>query len=199
MAEEDEQGGWRKLSPIHQALLDYFIAHKGQIINGSAELRPLTGNQTEWGRRVRELRTECGYRILTHRDRDTLKSGEYLLETDERLPASRRHISKETRAVVLDRDGSTCQMCGRAAGDPDSYHPGRSVQLTMGHIIPQSQGGSDEPDNLRAICTDCNEGLQDIAPAPPSLKSLFVQIRRATKADQRAIFEWLRLRLGQKG
>ncbi len=195
MAVSDGQSGERKLSQTHQTLLDYFIAHMGVVINGARELFPLIG-QSEWARRVRELRDEFGYQILSHKDRHSLKQGEYILETLERLPASRRNISKETRAVVLDRDGYTCQSCGRAAGDPDIWHPGRVVQLTMGHIIPQSQGGSDDPDNLRALCSDCNEGLQNISPTPPSRVALLASIRRATIDDQRAVLEWLLKKYG---
>ncbi len=191
----DEQQGEPKLSQTHQALLDYFKAHLGQIINGQKELYPLVV-QTEWGRRVRELRDEYGYQILTHRDRRSLKQGEYLLETLDRLPAERRNISKETRAFVLDRDGYTCQRCGRAAGDSDELHPGRKVQLTMGHIVPQSQGGSDEPNNLRAECLDCNEGLQNISPVPYSRAALLANVRRATIDDQRAVLDWLLSKYG---
>lgn len=186
----------RKLSKVHQALLDYFLAHKGRVISGPNELRPLTGNQSEWGRRVRELRDEFGYQILSQRDRANLKQGEYLLETEERLPASRRGISKETRAEVLNRDGYTCQMCGIAAGDPDPFHPGRKILLTMGHIKDKSKGGTDDAGNLRAICANCNEGLQNIAAPPPDRIHLLAQVRRATVDDQRAVLEWLRDKFG---
>jgi hypothetical protein len=63
-----------------------------------------------------ELRTEEGFLILTHNDRSDLKPGEYLLENPKPQPAFLRAISKETRALVLDRNGFTCQMCGAVAG-----------------------------------------------------------------------------------
>lgn len=195
MAGSDGQGGERKLSQTHQALLDYFLAHMGVVINGAKVLYPLIG-QSEWARRVRELRDEYGYQILSHKDRQSLKPGEYMLETPEQLPASRRNISKETRAIVYERDGFTCQMCGRAAGDPDVLHPGRKVQLTIGHKIPQSQGGSDELDNLRAECSDCNEGLQNVPPSPPNRIALLASVRRATIEDQRAVLDWLLKKYG---
>lgn len=145
---------------------------------------------------MRELRDEAGYQILTHRDLDTLKPGQYLMLTDARLPAPPRGISKETRAFVLNRDGNTCQMCGLAAGDPDPFHPGRTVRLTMGHIIDKSKGGTDAPDNLRAICTNCNEGLQNIALPTPDRIYLLSQVRRATMDDQRYLLEWLQRKFG---
>jgi hypothetical protein len=97
----------------------YFLANLGRVIS-SQELRPVAGNISEWARRVRELRTEEGYLILTHNDRADLKPGDYLLETAKPQPAFGRSISKETRAYVLDRNGFTCQMCGATAGEP---HP----------------------------------------------------------------------------
>jgi hypothetical protein len=44
----------------------------------SDELREVAG-VSEWARRIRELRGEEGYRILTHADRADLKPGQYLL------------------------------------------------------------------------------------------------------------------------
>jgi len=140
---------------------------------------------------VRELRNEEGYQILSHRDRAGLKPGQYLLETDLRLPIFPREISKETRAYVLDRNGFTCQSCGLAAGDPDPYDPGRKVQLTMGHIIDKSLGGDDTPGNLRAMCTNCNEGLAATALPKPDRLQVLRQVRRATVDDQLYILDWL--------
>ncbi len=173
-----------------QRILDFLLANIGRIVSGD-EIRAASGNVSEWARRLRELRNEEGYQILSHRDRSDLKPGLYLLETDKRLPAFARDISKETRAYVLERNGYTCQMCGLAAGDTDPYDPTRKVRLTMGHIIDKSKGGEDTPGNLRAICTNCNEGLQNTAPPKPDRIHLLSQIRRATIDDQLAVLDWL--------
>ena len=104
-----------KRSTGARALLrTHFLKNVGRVMN-SSELREVAGNINEWARRVRELRTEEGYQILTHNDRDTLKPGEYLLENSKPVPAFERAISKETRAFVLDRNGFTCQQCGAVA------------------------------------------------------------------------------------
>lgn len=171
-------------------ILEFLLANIGRVIDGD-EIRAVSGNVSEWARRVRELRTEEGYQILTHRDRADLKPGQYLIETDKRLPAFARDISKETRAYVLERNGYTCQMCGLAAGDTDPFDPSRKVRLTMGHIIDKSKGGDDTANNLRAICANCNEGLQNIAPPKPARVHLLTQLRRATIDDQLAALEWL--------
>ncbi|MGI8854454.1 MAG: HNH endonuclease [Thermomicrobiales bacterium] len=171
-------------------ILTFLLANIGRVIDGS-EIRAVSGNASEWARRVRELRDEQGYQILSHRDRADLKPGQYLIETDQRLPAFPREISKETRAYVLERNGYTCQMCGLAAGDPDPFDPKRKVRLTLGHIIDKSKGGIDSPSNLRAICTNCNEGLQNTAPPKPDRLHLMSQVRRATVDDQLHLLEWL--------
>ncbi len=72
----------------------------------------------------------------------------------------------------------------------------RKVRLTMGHIIDKSLGGPDTPDNLRAVCTNCNEGLQNTAPPRPDRLQLMRQLRRATIADQRHALEWLNQKFG---
>lgn len=146
---------------------------------------------SEWARRVRELRNEDGWQILSHKDRVGLKPGQYLLETTKLVPAFKRGISKETRAWVLERNGYTCQMCGVAAGDPDPFSAGRTVRLTLGHIVDKSKGGKDIPDNLRAVCTNCNEGLQNTALPKPDRIHLLAQVRRATLDDQQALLDWL--------
>jgi len=169
----------------------HFLANIGRVMDG-AELRSIAGDISEWARRVRELRTEEGFLILTHNDRADLKPGEYLLESAKPQPAFARGISKETRALVLDRNGFTCQMCGAAAGEPYPYDPTRKTRLHIGHVIDKSMGGSDEANNLKAICSVCNEGAANVTLQRPDLNKLMVQVRRATAADQRELLRWLK-------
>ncbi len=173
-----------------QLILEFFLSNVGKVLE-SKEIQKASGGAVEWARRVRELRNEDGYQILSYKDRADLKPNQYLLETIERVPAFSRGISKETRAWVLERNGYTCQMCGVAAGDPDPLGGNRTVRLTMGHIIDKSKGGDDTPQNLRAVCTNCNEGLQNTALPKPDRVHLLAQIRRATIQDQEAVLNWL--------
>ena len=168
----------------------YFLDNLGKVMD-SEELRQVANNQSEWARRVRELRNEEGYQILTHNDRSDLKPGQYVLETAKPLPAFARQISKETRAFVLDRNGFTCQMCGAVAGEEHPYDATRKTRLHLGHIIDKSMGGSDEPANLRAICSVCNEGASNATLTRPDLQKLLIQVRRATVQDQLAVLRWL--------
>lgn len=171
-------------------ILEHFLANVGTVL-ASRDIQSASGGVAEWARRVRELRNEEGWQILSHKDRADLKPGQYLLETTKRVPAFKRGVSKETRAWVLERNGYTCQMCGAAAGDVDSLAAGRTIRLTLGHIVDKSKGGDDTPSNLRAVCTNCNEGLQNAGLPKPDRIHLLAQVRRATIDDQRAVLEWL--------
>lgn len=180
-----------------QLILDFFLQNIGNVLE-SKDIQQASGGASEWARRVRELRNEDGYQILTHKDRANLKPNQYLMETVKRVPAFKRGISKETRAWVLERNGYTCQMCGVAAGDPDPFGSNRTVRLTMGHILDKSKGGDDTPQNLRAVCTNCNEGLQNTALPKPDQIHLLAQIRRATITDQQVVLNWLLQKFGQQ-
>lgn len=180
----------RKKLGSKERILNYFLSNVGKVLE-SKDIQKASGGAVEWARRVRELRNEEGYQILSHKDSIELKPGQYLLKTTARVPSFKRDVSKETRAWVLERNGYTCQMCGVAAGDPDPLGDSRTVRLTLGHIIDKSKGGDDSPQNLRAICTNCNEGLQNTALPKPDQVYLLSQTRRATIDDQRVLLDWL--------
>jgi hypothetical protein len=151
----------------------------------------VAGYAAEWARRVRELKGEEGMNIVTHKDRDDLKPGQYILLDLKTLPAFERNVSKETRAIVLDRNGFTCQMCGLAAGEPNPFNNGKKTVLTIGHIVDKSMGGSDDIINLRAICSVCNEGASNITQNRPDSIKLLSLIRRAQIKDQLAVLDWI--------
>ncbi len=170
-------------------LREYFLQNVNRILDSDI-LREVAGT-SEWGRRVRELRNEEGMNIVTHNDRSDLKPGQYLLVDLKPLPSFGRDISKETRAYVLDRNGFTCQMCGAAAGEPHPFDQGRKTRLHIGHIIDKSMGGTDDPSNLRAICSVCNEGASNLTLTRPETRKLIVQVRRAPTKDQLEVLKWL--------
>ncbi len=167
----------------------YLLSNVGKVLHADELHR--VANANEWARRVRELRDEEGFDILTHNDRSDLKPGEYILASVKPRPAFARNISKETRAFVLDRNGFTCQSCGAVAGEPHPLDPAKKARLHLGHIIDKSEGGTDEPENLRALCSVCNEGLANLSLPRPPAERLLIQLRRATGADQIKVLDWL--------
>ena len=120
-----------------------------------------------------------------------MKPGQYLLVDRKPIPAFARGISRETRAYVLDRNGFTCQMCGAVAGEPHPADPSRVTRLHIGHIVDKSMGGTDDPSNLRAVCSICNEGAKNLTLDRPSIMKLLIQVRRATGGDQLLVLKWL--------
>jgi hypothetical protein len=87
-------------------VLEFFRLNVGKPIT-SEELRYVTNNKSEWARRVRELRTEDGWPIMTRSTgRPDLPIGVYVLEQDRQSPAHDRKIPDPIRCAVLVRDGS---------------------------------------------------------------------------------------------
>src|ERR1039458_1722235 len=98
-----------------ERIRQFFLANIGRVVT-SNQIRDAIGTHvTEWARRVRELRDEDRWPIITNNDRADLKPGQYLLtekppeKSDVRFT---RSISAKLRAEVRDRNGFTCQMCG---------------------------------------------------------------------------------------
>jgi hypothetical protein len=62
---------------------------------------------------------------------------------------SRKSICKSIRHEVFKRDDYRCLECGAT---------NKESTLHIDHIIPVSQGGSNEIDNLQTLCARCNLG-----------------------------------------
>jgi hypothetical protein len=61
-------------------------------------------------------------------------------------------ISGKVRAWVL-RD-QRCAQCGRTPSEDQ-------VRLHVDHKLPQAWGGTNDPENLQALCSECNEGKKN--------------------------------------
>ncbi len=171
-------------------LREFLEANLGKVLD--SKTLQVVASTSEWGRRIRELRNEEGMNIITHNDDSSLKPGQYMLLDLKPKPAFARGISKETRAFVLDRNGFTCQMCGAVAGEPHPYdQAGRKTRLHIGHVVDKSMGGTDDPSNLRALCSVCNEGAKNLTLPRPDWMKLAAQIRRAPGDVQLQALEWL--------
>lgn len=180
-----------------EKIRQFLLANIGRVIE-SHQLQTAADGAVQYSRRLRELREEEGWPILTHNDTTDLKPGQYLLKESPPERATikfERGISTKLRAEVLDRNGFTCQMCGLTPGDIDPA-TGRKVRLHLGHIKDKNLGGKNELSNLRALCSTCNQGAKNITGEKPTVIWLLSQIRRSGQDEQRAAFEWLRKKFG---
>jgi 5-methylcytosine-specific restriction endonuclease McrA len=106
-----------------------------------------------------------------------------LTATKPMLESEDLGISEAVRARVL--QFGRCGMCGRTAMS-------HGVVLQVDHKIPQSWGGSNEEDNLQALCEECNRGKKAYF---ATLDEFGPQIRAASQHDEphKRIGEMLKL------
>lgn len=71
-----------------------------------------------------------------------------------------RHEVRFSRQSIFDRDGTTCQYCGKRFS--------RS-RLTLDHVVPTSRGGADTWENLVVACHACNVRKADRTPDEASM------------------------------
>jgi len=134
--------------------------------------------------------------IKSHIDRHDLKPGQYILETLDRVPVIKRGMSPQLRNEILERNGYTCQLCGAGPGDPDPFNPNRRIRLHIDHIKPLSQGGTDDKENLRVLCSACNQARANIQTPTETARNLLARIRRASRSVQREVYEALKRSFG---
>lgn len=168
----------------------FFEANVGKIVT-THQISQVAGIR-DYQRRIRELRNEEGMQILSYKDRIDLKPTEYILVSLERLPAIERSISSQLRMEILERNGFTCQLCGRTGGDPDPSALNRKVRLVIDHEIPIAQGGTNERNNLRVLCSACNQARGNLQPPTETARNLLARIRKQNRSVQKEVYEALR-------
>jgi hypothetical protein len=146
----------RKKSSVRDKLLEYFRNNVGKNITGE-ELRYVAKNSTEWARRIRELRTEYGWPIVTkNTGRPELEVGVYLLEADRQSPEHDRCIPDPVKRSVLRRDKYTCKKCGWSHKEWNRSDP---RHLELHHIEHHVDGGGNTEENLLTVCTICHDEM----------------------------------------
>jgi len=58
-------------------------------------------------------------------------------------------VARATRRLVLQRDNNRCTLCGSTS------------DLEVHHIVPRSEGGTNDPDNLVTLCAICHSDSHD--------------------------------------
>lgn len=146
----------KKRISVQKKIEEFLLANVGRPVTGE-ELRYVANDKTEWARRVRELRTEQGWPIVTRNTgRPDLPIGAYLLEQARQSPAHDRKIPDPVRRAVLVRDAYKCQKCGwtRAQWNPDDPR-----HLELHHIKYHVKGGENTEENLITVCSVCHDAV----------------------------------------
>lgn len=141
---------------VRDKLLKFFRNNIGMKITGE-ELRYVAKDRTEWARRVRELRTEYGWPVVTQNTgRPNLEVGVYLLEADRQSPEHDRRILDPVKRAVLRRDGYKCSKCHWTH---DEWNRSDPRHLELHHIKQHVKGGENTENNLLTICTVCHDNI----------------------------------------
>ncbi|MCH8493936.1 MAG: HNH endonuclease [Idiomarina sp.] len=144
----------RKIS-VKDKLLTYFKANVGKHITGE-ELQYLANDKSEWARRVRELRTEDGWPILTKASGSSeLPVGVYILESELQAEVHDRKIPDMVRVQVLERDSFTCRSCGWNTSKRQKVD--KRSMLELHHITHHVKGGANSVENLITLCNVCHD------------------------------------------
>lgn len=178
MRPEDKVSGSAKI--ILRLLREY---PDGLDIAQIRQLGEFDGAHQQLDRRLRELdpfylirRKRVGKRCVYQFERQRLE--------DEYRYAK---VDKKSHAEVLAKANGRCRMCGRTIAEDE-------IKLHVDHKIPQDWGGSDEIDNLQALCSACNEGKKNYFSTFDS--ELMKQVMSHKRVHKR-IAELLRIRLGE--
>lgn len=106
--------------------------------------------QTHLDRRKREVRKWYELITVPHPDNPRYILGERL-KGDPNVS----EVNGRLRAEVLRGARGRCQMCGKTIVED-------GVKLQVDHKIPQTWGGTNDPDNLWALCAECNHGKKNL-------------------------------------
>lgn len=139
---------------VRDKILKYLRANIGKAVTNE-ELRYVAGNKTEWARRIRELRTEFGWPIVTKSTgRPDLAVGVYVLQADRQSPEHDRSIPDDIRREVLRRDEYRCKECDWAHG---VWNPSDPRHLELHHVKHHARDGENTKENLTTLCTVCHD------------------------------------------
>jgi hypothetical protein len=115
------------------------VLKRHEVVTKNGNLITLNVNELSLEER-RAIISECEERITEFIKTRGLTTWSGLLDLDP--------VPESIRYQVLKRD-RRCVLCG---AKPDAG------PLQVDHIVPRSQGGSNEPSNLQVLCALCNRG-----------------------------------------
>ena len=139
-----------KLNPVAKAILDLLRFNPGGLdIDEMKAQANLGSDQMHFDRRLRSLRKHF------HVPRKKIKGRwVYVYEGPKENVKESGSITGKQRARILNLAKGRCQMCGKTVSED-------GIKLEVDHRIPQTWGGTDDDENLWAVCVQCNHGKRD--------------------------------------
>jgi 5-methylcytosine-specific restriction endonuclease McrA len=141
----------KPLSEISLRILEVMKQHPQGVSEG--EIREILqippAEQANFGRRRREL----NYLHVIEKRQEGPKVL-YVYKGPRLKPRDTSQIGIKLRAQALHFARGRCANCGRTIEK-------HNIVLVVDHKIPREWGGLTEPDNLWAICEDCNAGKKN--------------------------------------
>ncbi|MDD5309630.1 MAG: restriction endonuclease [Deltaproteobacteria bacterium] len=194
---------------VRGRIRNFLIKNVGKVVSREqirqAAKDPDTGKIPEnWHQRLSELRCDEGYDVLSWRDRETLKPGQYVLlsATPKRVPKPRKYLSAEEKIQLFERDDHKCQWpgCGLGAGATDPVGGG-TIVLTADHRSPHSLPDGQWTgtlDDWQTLCARHQQEKKNFIDDRTGRKNLRELVRAAGKEEKRLIFDDLKAYFGSK-
>jgi diadenosine tetraphosphate (Ap4A) HIT family hydrolase len=115
------------------------------IVEKNGSEYSLVGYEDLDGERVERLLELCQTKLEEYKERRGRRIWQH-----RRVSAG--YVSGTLRYEVLKRARFRCELCGVSADV-------RAIEVD--HIVPRNRGGTDDPDNLQALCYSCNSMKRD--------------------------------------
>ena len=160
-------------------ILKYLQEHVGEKVPRDV-LDDLVNHTGGWERSARSLRDD-GYELIVSKG----KNSTYCLTSADPIntPKGVRAINNKLRAMVLLRDNSTCQMCGKSVAEDN-------IKINVDHIVPFEWGGETIIENLQCLCQQCNEGKKNWEKSENPDLMISINSASSTKERLRLYFEY---------
>ncbi len=100
-------------------------------------------------------------------------------------------ITKTMRQKIFESDSHRCLICGIGAGETYPDQPRRKARLTLGRLVTDSLGGSNDAANLRTECSRCNEPAKEVVARSESAAEILPKIRNLSKAEKIRLLSWI--------
>lgn len=130
-----------KLSKVKQLMLD--MLSSGKPVKARDLLK--ASGQAEYARRLRELRDEAGYDIISFNDGGDVF---WQLRSKKRKPSKKRtYLGQKVKDKFIN-ENQDCAHCGKRFN--------KKIKPVFDHRVPLIRGGDGIPENFQVICVDCN-------------------------------------------